>query len=204
VRGSQGNVIPSNWSSNKWAGRFRSGTYNNGQPYVPPRGRSAPRQPVEDRLAPSHAVIDLPCRQPSAAEFLQAIVRELKIRFYRPKSIKSYRNALANFLRGYGAPPHALTREDVRDHLEMLVDGGGSSSWVSIHLSAIRTSFDKMCGQSVTLGLETPRKPKRLPVVLSVQGVKRLLESAPSLRDKLLLGMMYATGVRVSDRASAH
>ena len=56
-----------------------------------------------------------------------------------------------------------------------------------------------MCGRSVTLGLETPRRPKRLPVVLSPQEVVRLLEAAPSLRDKLLLGLMYATGMRVSE-----
>jgi hypothetical protein len=70
---------------------------------------------------------------------------------------------------------------------------------VSIHLAAIRTAFDKMCGRAVTLGLETPRRPKRLPVVLSGSEVIRLLEAAPSMRDKLLLGLMYAAGLRVSE-----
>jgi len=79
------------------------------------------------------------------------------------------------------------------------VDGGASSSWVSIHLSALRTVFDKMCGLNCTLGLMTPRRPKRLPVVLSTDEVSRLLQAAPSLRDKLLLGLMYATGLRVSE-----
>jgi hypothetical protein len=35
------------------------------------------------------------------------------------------------------------------------------------HLSA----FDKMCGRTVTLGLESPRRPKRLPVVLSQEEI---------------------------------
>ena len=65
----------------------------------------------------------------------------------------------------------------VRCYLEVLVDGGASSSWVGVHLSAIRTAFDKMCGRSVNLGLETPRRPKRLPIVLSAQEVVRLLEA---------------------------
>ena len=56
-----------------------------------------------------------------------------------------------------------------------------------------------MCGRSVTLGLESPRRPKRLPVVLSPEEVIRLLEATPTLRDKLLLGLMYATGMRVSE-----
>ena len=49
------------------------------------------------------------------------------------------------------------------------------------------------------MGLEAPRKPKRLPVVLSTGEVVRLLEAAPSLRDKLLLGLMYGTGMRASE-----
>ena len=63
----------------------------------------------------------------------------------------------------------------------------------------IRAAFDKMCGYTVTLGLQSPRRGKRLPVVLSAEEVTRLLQAAPSLRDKLLLGLMYATGMRVSE-----
>ena len=79
------------------------------------------------------------------------------------------------------------------------MDAGVGSSHVDNHLSAIRSAFDKMCGCAVTLGLESPRRPNRLPVVLSQEEIMRLLEAAPSLRDKLLLGLMYATGARVSE-----
>jgi len=41
----------------------------------------------------------------------------------------------------------------------------------------------------------TPRRSLKLPIVLSADEVKRLLLAAPSLRDKLLLGLMYATGI---------
>ena len=179
--------------------RFRVGTYNNGQPYEPARGRFAPRGRVEDRLRRCHAVVDLDREMPTAGDFIVRILREMKIRFYRQKSMKNYRSALSGFLRWFGNRPHLITREDVRCFLEVLVDGGAGSSWVGVHLSAIRTAFDKMCGRDITLGLETPRRAKRLPVVLSPEEVVRLLEATPSLRDKLLLGLMYATGVRVSE-----
>jgi hypothetical protein len=139
-------------------------TYNDGRLYSPARGRYAPRARVEDHLAATHAVVDLDRRRPVPRIFLQAIVRELKIRFYQRKSVKAYHHALAGFLRWFGGLPHQVTREDVRDYLELLVDGGGSASWVSINLSAIRTAFDKMCGRQITLGLMSPRRPKRLPV----------------------------------------
>ena len=58
----------------------------------------------------------------------------MKIRFYQPKRIKSYRNALRSLLRWFGASPHRLTREDVREYLLDLVDAGLSSSAVGNHL----------------------------------------------------------------------
>lgn len=116
----------------------------------------------------------------------------MRIRFYQPKTVKPYRSHLSSLHRWFGAPPHRLTREDVREYLLYLVDAGASSSTVSNHLAAIRTAFDKMCLRQVTLGLAVPRKPKRLPVVLSVEEIKVLLQAAPSLRDKLLLGLVYA------------
>jgi site-specific recombinase XerD len=174
----------------------RPHTYNNGQPYIPPRGRYAPREAVGDHLSTIHPVVQ---GFPTAAEFTRTIVREMKIRFYQPKTIKTYRNALTGFLRWFGAPPHRVTREDIRDFLEILVDGGASSSWVGVHLAAFRTAFDKMCGRQVTLGLETPRRPKRMPVVPSVHEIRLMLEAVTSLRDKLLVGLLYALGVRVSE-----
>lgn len=171
-------------------------TYPNGRIYALARGRYAPRQRVEDRAQLTPAVVE---NRPNANEFVAKIVRELRIRYYQPKTIKSYRNALKSLLRWFGGPPHRLTREDVREYLLYLVDAGASSAWIGINLSAIRTAFDKMCHRQVTLGLASPRRPKKLPVVLSVQEVRRLLEATPTLRDKLLLGLVYATGMRVSE-----
>jgi site-specific recombinase XerD len=151
---------------------------------------------VEDYVCGVHPVVE---GFPSAGEFQRKIVRELKIRCYRPKTLKTYKNALCAFLRWFGAKPHKVSREDVRNYLELLVDGGASSSWVSVQLSVIRTVFDKMCGRQVTLGLMTPRRPKRLPVVPSREEVVRILKAATSLRDKLLIGLMYAAGLRVSE-----
>ena len=99
------------------APRFAN-TYNNGQPYVPARGRYAPRRRLEDHLAMTHAVIDLDRERPSAEQFLQRIVREMRIRYYQPKTIESYRNALIGLLRWFGGPPHKITREHVRCYLE--------------------------------------------------------------------------------------
>lgn len=175
---------------------FAANTYNNGQPYRPARGRAAERDRVEHHAGTTHSVIK-GC--PTSEQFLEAIVRELRIRAYQPRTIKHYRNALKTFLNWFGQPPHRVNVETVRAYLDVLALGGASSSWLSTNVSAIRTAFDKMCGRNVTLGLVTPRRPKRLPVVLSENEIRLLLEAAHQLSHKLVISLMYATGMRVSE-----
>lgn len=175
------------------------GIYPDGRPYTQAFGRNAPHESIVDRMKVRLAVVDLDRERPTAQDFLRRIIRELKIRFYLHNTNRNYASHLKSFLRWFGGAPHTISREHVRCYLEYLVDAGLDQSTVGNHLSAIRTAFDKLCYREVTLGLATPRKPKRLPIVLSHAEIERLLSTAIRVRDKLLLGLMYATGLRVSE-----
>lgn len=177
--------------------------YADGTAYSHAMGRHASRQGVEDvrTWQAAMAVVDLERDKPSKAAFLDAIRREMRIRNYSPNSANAYLRALESLLDWAGVSPHEICRDHIRGYLEYVLDAGNSSSTLSVHLSAIRTSFDKMCFRDLTLGIVTPRRSKRLPVVLSKEEVSRLLDGAVSLRDKLLLGLMYATGMRCSEVA---
>lgn len=174
--------------------------YANGQPWREGRGQNAPRQAVEAEFQAEYAVVDL-STDPLPSYFLKAVVREFRIRFYKTKTISNYRSAISAFLRWYVRPLNQVTKEDIREFLDLLVTGGSSSSHVSVTLSALRTAFDKFCLLRCTVGLVTPRKPKKLAVVASKQEVRRLIEAARSFRDKLLISVLYATGMRVSEIA---
>lgn len=171
-------------------------TYNDGQPYRMAGGKDRPRESIEDRRSTTHSAVT---GKPTAAEFLKKIKRELKIRCYSRNSIKNYLSQLSRFLRWYGNLPHLVNQEDVRCYLELLVDGGASSSHLGGCISAIRTAFDKFCGRDVTLGIATPRRPRKKPVILSTEEVTRILGAAPTPAMKLAIGIMYAVGLRNSE-----
>ena len=166
--------------------------------FPPARGRYAPRESVESLYDVRISVVS---GRPSAKRFIQAIRDEMKIRTYQQNTIKDYCNNLRGFLNWVGCRPHLVSRNDVKDFLLYLADSGRSSSTLSGYLAAIRTAFDKLCLREITVGIVTPRKPKKLPVVLSRREIQDLLEATPSYEDKLLLGLMYACGLRVSEVA---
>ncbi|MFK8115272.1 MAG: tyrosine-type recombinase/integrase [Rubripirellula sp.] len=162
------------------------------------RGRTAPRAPVVDVLQEGRRPSVVSGR-PTMDEFLQAIHKEMRIRGYTQSTCKVYRSQIIGLLRWHGGLPHQVTREDVRDFLFMLSETGSSRSKLRGSLSAIRSIFDDFCCREVTLGLVTPRGEKKRPVVLSQAEVTRMIDGCVRQRDKMLVSLLYATGLRVGE-----
>lgn len=101
------------------------------------------------------------------------------------------------------------TRNHIVGYLCMLQEKGRATATLSRNLASIRAFYqflvrDKYIEKDPSIHLETPKIEKRLPKVLSVEEVERLLESPPmdhpaGLRDKAMLELLYATGIRVSE-----
>lgn len=96
--------------------------------------------------------------------------------------------------------------------LGKLKDGGKSSKTLARHIASIRAFHqfllrEKAVERDPTIHLESPKQEKSLPKVLSVPEVEKLLESPKlnthfGLRDKAMIELLYATGIRVSELIS--
>ena len=105
-----------------------------------------------------------------------------------------------------------LTAGDVEDFLRSSKRRGHSVATVARELAAIRMFsrylvIQGICKRDVCESIVTPRKWNRLPEVLSDKAVQALL-TAPDperdslwLRDRALLAVLYATGIRASEAA---
>jgi site-specific recombinase XerD len=144
-----------------------------------------------------------------------------------PRTIEEYRRNAGEFLAylartgtGWRNPSRAA----VRGYLAELADRGLSASSVGGRLAAVRSLYRHAARQGwiqsdPMVGVRSPRKPGRLPKVLSVQDAERLVEAPMHLattgtgspdargaalrrRDAALLELLYATGMRISEAAS--
>lgn len=128
---------------------------------------------------------------------------------------KAYRAdllALACFLESHHVGSfNAVDRKHILDFLMAEKSRGLSVNSISRRLVAVKVFFgwlqqEGMLDRNVTSAMDSPKLWKVLPSVLSTREVERLLE-APigddrvSLRDKALLELFYATGMRVSEVA---
>ncbi|MHB1420412.1 MAG: site-specific tyrosine recombinase XerD [Bacillota bacterium] len=89
---------------------------------------------------------------------------------------------------------------------------GRSPSTISRHLAALKSFYRFMLREGFleknpTGSLESPRIGRRLPTVLTIEEVDRLLNQprgsrSTDMRDKGMLELLYATGLRVSELVS--
>ena len=126
-------------------------------------------------------------------------------------TIQAYSRDLVRFLefmdlRGRG--PEETARDDVSAFLGSL-RGPLSARSAARSLSAVRMFFRFLVFEGVVTTsparlVEAPKLPRRLPEILSPEDVERLLAqpdpSTPAgMRDRAMLELLYATGLRVSE-----
>ncbi|WP_439397444.1 tyrosine-type recombinase/integrase [Bradyrhizobium sp. PMVTL-01] len=123
------------------------------------------------------------------------MIEDMTVRNLSPATQRSYLNAVSKFSRYFGRSPDHLGLEDVQ-----LVATGISWPTLNQIVYALRF-FD-----GVTLGhsaiperIAYAREPRKLPVVLSADEVVSFLEAIPSLKSRIALTTVYATGLRVSE-----
>jgi integrase/recombinase XerD len=130
-----------------------------------------------------------------------------------PLTLEAYRRdleRLVDYVRAKGATsPIDITSRVLRDFVYHLKDLGLAPSSIRRNISAVRTYFrfllsDGVVARDPSERLETPRRWRTLPDVLTVPEVSRLL-AAPTLddplafRDRAMLEIAYGAGLRVSE-----
>jgi integrase/recombinase XerD len=150
---------------------------------------------------------------PRIEAFLEMLVAE---RGAARNTIDSYKRDLADvesFLARRDRGIEAATTDDLREYLAALNANGATPSTAARRLSALRQFFrflyaEGVRGDDPTATIESPRRGRPLPKLLSEAEVSQLLERARSKRGPegvrltALLETLYATGMRVSELVS--
>jgi site-specific recombinase XerD len=158
---------------------------------------------------------------------LDRFLLSLRARDASEHTLRSYATAVGTYLDWLGergADWRSPARTDLRAYLARLV-GSGARTSVSQRLAAIR-SFHRFAARSgLAAGdpwgsIATPRLPRRLPRVLELDQIERLLAAvdaaedgaarspspvgwAIAIRDRALIEVAYAAGLRISELAAA-
>ena len=129
---------------------------------------------------------------------LAKIATELKLRGSSPNTIESYVLFNKDFFEMTLKDPGVVTEDDVKGYLAGLLDKGRAHSTVALARSALLFLYNDLLEKGFTK-VRTPKIEKKLPVVLTKEEMKALLEAASHDKSRLLVEMLYASGLRISE-----
>ena len=131
-------------------------------------------------------------------QFLRNLETEIKIAKLSPYTLRNYLDFNTQLLTHSKKQPQDIQSSDIKYFMADKMENRASSS-VILFLSAIRFAYSTLLEKDPTIGVKRPKNQKKIPIVLTKQEVQNLIESAQTTKSKLIMQMLYSSGLRVSE-----
>jgi site-specific recombinase XerD len=118
----------------------------------------------------------------------QRMIDDMTMRKLSPKTQAGYLRAVIKFTLFFGRSPDLASPEDLRTFQLQQVEQGVSSTTINATITGLRFFFDVTLERPSALKrMSRVRKPQKLPQVLSVEEVERLLAGASNPKHRAAL-----------------
>ena len=132
----------------------------------------------------------------------QRMIEDMHIRGLCAKTQQAHIRNVKHFAGFLGRSPDTATPDDLRAYQLDMTKAGVSATTFNVRIISLRFFFSVTCGrEEMKRYMQFHRQPRKLPVVLSVEEVAKLLTSVPGpgLKYRAALGISYGAGLRASE-----
>ncbi|WP_052339900.1 tyrosine-type recombinase/integrase [Gorillibacterium massiliense] len=129
----------------------------------------------------------------------QLLKKELILRGYSIKTIKAYCGHVERYFRYLYSPRNQRVGLNLQDYSLTLLNQQLSHAYVNQAISAIKFYFENVLREKETAPYIRPKKENKLPNVLSLNEVMKVIKAPSNIKHKTLLFLAYSSGLRVSE-----
>src|SRR3989344_5398769 len=131
--------------------------------------------------------------------YLKKLEDELRLRRYSPKTIKSYKGCVVEYLRAKQDNLDSIDIDFIKQYLLTKVDKGMSSQTTNQSLQAINFFCRNVLKFHGKIDIRFAKTPSKLPIVLSRDEIQSILAVINNEKHKLMIALAYSGGFRVSE-----
>lgn len=137
------------------------------------------------------------------SDLIEQMKMDLALQNYSPKTIEIYTWHVNAFSKYFDDKVDELTEDDIRQYLYYVkTQKNYSTSNIAQAYSAIKFLYRNVLKMPMSLSrLKGPKRPHRLPVVLSPAEIKQILAVITNFKHKVMVMTIYSAGLRVSEAA---
>lgn len=132
-------------------------------------------------------------------EYLEQTKQELKLRNYSKKTIISYLACLKDYFNFKSNNFEKIEEENIKNFLLKKQEKNYSPQTINLYLNAIKFFYREITKNPQKVNLKFAKRSKKLPIVLSREEIKKIIESIKNLKHKLIISLAYGAGLRISE-----
>ncbi len=138
-------------------------------------------------------------------EYLLKTERELKYRNYSVRTIDVYVSCIKYFLEWIDSEINSewqilkISKDDIIDFILHLQEIKKAPKTINLYKEAIKFFYKEILKQELHIDIKLSREPKKLPVVLSRDEIKNIINSIKNEKHKFIIAISYGSWLRVSD-----
>ena len=132
-------------------------------------------------------------------EYLEQTRRELRLRNYSLKTIKAYLGCLKEYFNFQKINLEKIDEEKIKQFLLNKQDKDYSSQTINLYLNAIKFFYREVLKIPEKINLKFAKRSKKLPIVLSREKIKNIIEVIRNPKHKLIISLACGAGLRISE-----
>jgi len=129
---------------------------------------------------------------------LENLETELKLRGFSPRTVQSYMYHNKKFLEFVKKEPEQVAEEDIKNYIAGLMGRSISPKSIILVKASLKFFYDGVLKKNI-VNLKSPKVSKKLPVVLTREEVRQLINSTKNEKHKLIISLLYSSGLRLSE-----
>ena len=130
----------------------------------------------------------------------QRMIDDMSLRKLSPLTQKAYLRAVIKLTRFLVRSPDTAMAEDLREFQLHMAANGVSNKTINATITGLRFFFEvTLEDRQILRRMSTVHEPRNLPLILSPDEVRRVLEAATNLKYKTALSIAYGAGLRASE-----
>ncbi len=134
-----------------------------------------------------------------ADDRFKKLTTEMKLRGFSPQTAKMYLFYNQKLLDYIKKEPVDITEDDIKDFLAYkLSDDSISSSTIALIKAALKFFYTEILRKNISQ-IKTPKRSKKLPIILSQNEIKNLIDKTENIKHRLIIELLYSTGLRLSE-----
>ena len=130
-------------------------------------------------------------------EQINLLKSELKLRGFSPLTVRNYSFFVEKFLKKTNKQAELLNQDDVKLYLSELFENK-SKNTIMLAAASLKFFYTEILKKDFS-AVKIPKKDRTLPEVFTKEEVKILLNNSDTEKSRLIIGLLYSSGLRVSE-----